>query len=272
VENLLFRLRELVIQAGDSAYSSSERNVIAQDIAARTQDLQGIYNLQLANGEYLFSGYQGFARPFESTPAGRVEFSGDTGQRSLQISSGVDVEVRDNGKDLFIDIPSANNTFVAASDANNTGSGDINVGRIVDQAAYDAVYPDDLVIVFDDPLGPGSYTINQRDRATGVLTPLATNTYTAGDPVTVAGVEVIVQGTPASGDQFTLAASSTQSLIATIQRVAISIANSPDTTAGDTARARDCRGAEQSVAGGNACVFEACRSGLAPESARYRQG
>jgi flagellar hook-associated protein 3 FlgL len=176
-------------------------------------------------------------RPFESSPAGRTEFNGDTGQRFLQISSGVDVEVRDNGKGLFIDIPAANNTFVADADVNNTGTGDINVGRIVDQAAYDAVFPDDLVIVFDDPLGPGSYTINRRDRATGVLTPLSTDTYAAGDPITVAGVEVILQGTPASGDQFTLAASNTQSLVATIQRVAISIGNSPDTAAGDIARA-----------------------------------
>jgi hypothetical protein len=93
-----------------------------------------------------------------------------------------------------------------------------NVGRIVDQAAWDAVFPDDVVISFDEPLGPDSFSIYQRDDATGTLTLLDSQQFEVGEPVTVAGLEVRIVGTPASGDEFTLEATNQQSLVTTIQR------------------------------------------------------
>jgi flagellar hook-associated protein 3 FlgL len=232
VENVLFRLRELVISGGNGAYTGTERIAIANELDERAQELIGIFNSQQANGEFLFSGFEGLTRPFVTRPGGVVEYQGDTGQRLLQVSTGVDVEVRDNGRGLFVDIDAANNTFRTFAGSANTGSGDIDVGRIVDQAAYDAVFPDDILVSFDDPLGPGSFSIYQRDATTGILTLLGSQLFVPGQPVTVAGVEFRLAGIPASGDEFTLEAGNRQSLLTTIQRISMVLASSADTPAG----------------------------------------
>jgi flagellar hook-associated protein 3 FlgL len=236
VENVLFRLRELVVSAGNGAHTATERGAIADELDERAEELLGIFNSQQANGEFLFAGFEGLTRPFEKRPGGVVEYMGDTGQRFLQVSTGVDLEVRDNGKGLFVDIPSANNTFRTLRGAANTGTGDLNVGRIVDQAAWDAVFPDDIVISFDEPLGPDSFSIYQRDDATGVLTLLDSQAFEVGEPVVAAGLEVRIVGSPASGDEFTLEAANRQSLITTIQRISMVLGSSADTPEGATER------------------------------------
>ena len=178
----------------------------------------------------------------------------------MEIGSGLEVQSRDNGRELFVDIPAAANTFVTRPAANNQGSGDISAGRIVDQAAYDAVYPDDLVVRF----GAGTYQVDRIDRATGAAsTVLAPQPYVAGEAltITVAGTEVGIVGSPAPGDAFVLEASATQPLLLTVQRLADGLRNIPDTAAGATERARvvaealnSIDQAEQSVAASRASL------------------
>ena len=237
VENILFRLRELVIQSGDGAFSNSERASIITEAQALRESLIGIGNSQLANGEFLFSGFQGDTQPFVTRATGAVEYQGDQGRRFLQISPGVDVEVRDNGRKLFVDIAAANNTFVSRVNALNTGTGDIDTGRIVDQATFDAIFPDDLIITFDNP--PSTFSVAQRDHVTGILTPvIAAQPYVAGQAITIGGVEFHIIGTPAIGDEFIIESSTSQSLVDTVQRFITGLQASPDTPAGSIERTR----------------------------------
>lgn len=236
VEESLFRLRELFVAAGNAAYGAADRASIAAELDSRALELQGLFNGQGANGEYLFGGYQGDAPPFVTRPGGAVEFRGDTGQRFLQVSTGIDIAVRDNGLDLFEGIPAANRTFITRTGPANTGSGNIDAGRIVDQAAFDTVYPDDVVLRFDAPLGPGSFSAYQRDRTTGSLTLISTQTFSAGMSLRVAGAEVKLVGTPAAGDEFVLEASNRQPLITTIQRMAAALRLTDDSDAGRAER------------------------------------
>jgi flagellar hook-associated protein 3 FlgL len=185
VEDSMFRLRELFVAAGNAAYGSAERKSIALELDAKAAELQGLFNAQGANGEFIFGGYQGSSAPFATRPGGAVEYRGDTGQRYLQISTGVDIAVRDNGQALFDGMPAANQTFITRLGSSNTGTGNIDTGRIVDQAAYDAVYPDDIVLSFDAPLGPDSVSAYRRDRSTGLLTLVSTQAFAAGSPIRV---------------------------------------------------------------------------------------
>ncbi len=236
VENILFRLRELTIQAGDGALSTNERQSLIAEAEALADQLVGIGNSQLANGEYLFSGFQGDTVPFVRRSTGVVEYRGDDGRRFLQINSSVDVEVRDNGRKLFVDVPAANNNFVTRVSSANTGSADIDVGRVVDQAAWDAVFPDDLVVTFT---GPATYDISQRDRVTGALTPITVGAaYVDGQTITAAGAEFTIVGAPAAGDEFVLQASNRQSLVSSVQRLIAGLRAAPDTPVGNTERAR----------------------------------
>lgn len=236
VENVLFRVRELVIQGGDGALSSTERGAIAAELDQQVEALVSIFNARSATGEYLFSGFQGATRPFVQRADGAVEYVGDEGQRFLQINGASDVEVRDNGKRLFVDVPAANNTFVSSASVANAGTGGISIGRIVDQAAYDAIFPDDIFVSFDEPAGPGSFSVYRRDNTTQSLTVLTTATYVPGEAVQVAGVEFTLSGAPASADEFVLESSATQPLTATIQRISALLRSSADTEAGDTER------------------------------------
>lgn len=237
VEDSLYRLRELFVSAGNGAYTRYERSTIAAELESKALELQGLFNTQSASGEFTFGGYQGSAAPFVTRPGGAVEYRGDTGQRSLQVSTGVDVVVTGNGRDLFENIPSANNTFATRVGSANTGSGNIDPGRIVDQAAYDGAFPDDIVLSFDAPLGPDSFSAYRRDRNTGALTLVSTQAFASGSPVIVAGAQVQIVGTPAAGDEFTLLASNRQPLIATVQRLAATLRATEDSAAGALERA-----------------------------------
>ncbi|MFM7783734.1 MAG: flagellar hook-associated protein FlgL, partial [Gammaproteobacteria bacterium] len=186
----------------------------------------------------LFAGFQGRDPAFETRPGGVIEYAGDSGQREIQVGNGIDIAVRDNGRALFVDVPAANKTFQTELGSANTGSGDIDVGRIVDQAAYDAVYPDDLVIQFSTTV-PGQIDVLRRNATTGTsaaLVPPVSFSYSAGSPINVGGVEVRVSGTPAAGDEFIVKASTTQSLFTTVQRLSMALRSSPDTPAGAVER------------------------------------
>ena len=240
VENLLLQLQDLALQAGSPAVSEAELATIVAGIEQAGKQLLSIFNARSsAYSDYLFAGFSGDTQPFVQSAAGRIDYAGDDGERRVTIGSGLEVQSRNNGRELFVDIPAAANTFVTRIAAANTGSGDISAGRIVDQAAYDAVYPDDLVVRFG--VTPGTYQVDRIDRATGALsTVLPPQPYVDGEPltITVAGAEVGIVGSPAPGDEFVLEASATQPLLLTVQRLADGLRNIPDTPAGAAERAR----------------------------------
>ena len=239
VETVLLQLREYALQAGNATLSANERSTLVAGIEQAGEQLLAIFNTRSAYGVYLFAGFSGDTPPFVPSAAGRVDYVGDDGERRVAIGAGLEVQSRNNGRELFVDIPAAANTFVTRTAAGNSGSGDISAGRIVDQAAYDAVYPDDLVVRFG--VVPGTYQVDRIDRATGALSNvLPPQPHVDGVPltITVAGAEVRVTGSPSPGDEFVLEASTTQSLLLTVQRLADGLRNIPDTEAGATERAR----------------------------------
>ena len=239
VENVLLQLREFALQAGNGTLSVNERRTIVAGIEQAGQQLLSIFNTRSAYGDYLFAGFSGDTQPFVQSAAGRVDYAGDDGERRVAIGAGLQVQSRNSGRELFVDIPAATNTFVTRNVALNSGSGDISVGRIVDQGAYDAVYPDDLVVRFG--IAPGTYQVDRIDRTTGAASVvLPPQPYVDGAPltITVAGAEVRITGSPAPGDEFVLEASATQSLLLTVQRLADGLRNIPDTEAGAIERQR----------------------------------
>jgi flagellar hook-associated protein 3 FlgL len=104
--NLLQNVRDRVVQAGNSALNSSDRQSIATDIESSFSALIGIANSQNGAGDYLFSGYQGGTLPFAlASPldtASTVAYSGDDGQRLLQVSASRQMAVNVAGSDLFM--------------------------------------------------------------------------------------------------------------------------------------------------------------------------
>lgn len=122
VSNVLQRVRELSLQAANTAVvSQSDRIAIAQEMQQRVQEMLGLLNTRDTNNEYIFSGFKGDTQPFQQSAGatlnnnGTVFYRGDEGQRQVQVASSTFVAANDSGYSLFVDVPSATNSFTTRS-------------------------------------------------------------------------------------------------------------------------------------------------------------
>ncbi len=207
VQNQLQSLRDLALQANSGTVSSSSLSAIATQAGQIQQSLIGLANTQNGAGEYIFSGYSTQTQPFTASATGAT-YAGDQGQRQVQIGAGQSLAVGDTGNTVFNQIPTGNGTFTVTPAAANTGSGIVGATSVSNPAAYNG----------------GSYSINFTsatayqvlDSTNAVV---STGTYTAGQTIAFGGLQVTMNGTPASGDSFSVAPSAHQSLFTTVQNL-----------------------------------------------------
>ncbi len=212
VGDLLQRVRELAVQANNAPLNNANRNAIAQEIRQRLDELLGLSNTKDANNEHLFSGYQGLVQPFSPDASGSFNYSGDEGQRYLQIGATRQVAVGDSGATVFRAIRNGNGVFTTQENAANTGTGIIDPGTV-----NGTFIPDTYTLAFTQllPTDPVTYT------ATGVASGLvASGTYISGSSISFNGVQTGITGTPANGDSFTVTPSANQDIFTTVQNFA----------------------------------------------------
>ena len=137
------RLHELAVTAGNSTLSASNRKGIAVELRARFDEMMGLANSTDGTGQYQFSGYMGSTKPFGgnvdalvngTTPD--VTYSGDDGQRTLQVAATRHLEVSDAGTDVFMRIKNGNGQFTTNYAAGNTGTGIADAGSVTNPAAW----------------------------------------------------------------------------------------------------------------------------------------
>ena len=205
VQNQLQTLRSLALEANSGTLSPQNLAALSSQATQIQQTLVGLANTQNGNGEYIFAGYAAQNQPFAQTASG-ASYAGDQGQRSVQIGAGQTIAIGDNGNTVFNQIPNGNGTFTVTANPANTGSGLVGASTVTDLAAYGGgVY----TIAFTSS---SSYQV--LDAAHAVVT---SGTYTAGQAISFAGVQVSLSGQPATGDSFAIAPSASQSLFATVQ-------------------------------------------------------
>ncbi len=110
VSNALQRARELAVRANNDTLGPEERNAIALEIREIMGEVKGLANTKDASGEYIFGGFQSQTIPFSDNGAGVFTYSGDQGQRQLQIGPSRQVAVGDSGLDVFMKIGNAAGT------------------------------------------------------------------------------------------------------------------------------------------------------------------
>lgn len=224
VTSLLQRVRDLAVQAGNTATLRPEDYTnIATEVNARMGELQDLLNTRNTYGDYIFAGYKGSQKPFVGTPMTGFSFQGSEGSLNVKVSESTTVAAADSGKDIFWNVPAAQNSMRTSASSANTSvpPAAIDVGRIVDQEAYDKFYPEDIIITYDG--GTNSLTLTARstgapltDPQTGL--PMAPIPYSAGTEINVHGVSVRLTGTPADGDQFFIDSSATQDILTMMNR------------------------------------------------------
>ena len=207
VQSQLQSLRDLALEANNATESGANLSAIATQVQQIQQSLLSLANTQDGSGNYIFAGYATQTQPFALTATG-ASYSGDQGQRQVQLAAGQTVVVGDNGDLVFNQIKTGNGTFNVTAGAANTGSGIIGASSVTNAAGYDG----------------GAYTIqftapNTYEVLNSANVAVTTGTYTSGQAISFDGVQVTLTGTPATGDTFDVAPSTNQSVFTTVQNL-----------------------------------------------------
>ena len=227
----LTRLKELTIKAGDGSMTITDRQAVAAEVREILGGTVDLMNAKDAGGEYLFGGFKGGTLPFQKNENGRYDYAGDEGQRFLSIATSTTVATGDNGKNLFVDVQAADNSFTTQVNPLNQGAGFINPGFVVDEEAYAEFYPEDLVITFnaDSAITPpgANYTVRQASDGR-VIEGFSAQSYSEGTEIIVAGIAVKISGETKPGDEFLVDSSEKQSITDTIYRLMDGLNNLED--------------------------------------------
>jgi flagellar hook-associated protein 3 FlgL len=199
VTNILQRVRELTVQAGNGALSQADRQAIGTELGVREDELLSLMNSRNARGEYLFSGFQGKTAPFARLADGSYSYNGDEGSRSLQIASSLDVQINDNGQAVFENATNASRlTLSSAPPAPSTALS----GMLVDDEVSFANFPAaGIQLDFNDP-DPLKYTLTTLPLP-GVATAGRLDSK-LDTLVHFSGAAFYVNGAPPAGTVFTI--------------------------------------------------------------------
>ncbi|MDB6158106.1 MAG: flagellar hook-associated protein 3 [Gammaproteobacteria bacterium] len=202
--NLLQSARDLAVEANNAALTSAQRHDIATQLQQQLQDLVSIGNQRDSTGNYLFAGTASSTLPF-SQSGNSIAYSGASSVSQVQIAANQRISGGDTGATAFMNIPAGNGTFTTAAAAANTGTGSIDTGTVTNPSAW---VPDTYTIAFTSP------TQYQVTNSGG--TAVTAGTFAPGDTISFNGIQVGITGTPATGDQFTVAKAGTASAFSTL--------------------------------------------------------
>ncbi len=228
VTNIIQRMQELAIQAGNTAtLSENEYISLSNEVDSRLDELSNLLNSQNANGDYIFGGYKSSEEPFVGNVNTGFRYLGDEGQQFIKVANNTTVAASDSGKEIFVNIDSATNTMnTSASSANRADPpATISIGQVLDQEAYDDFYPEDIVITFnqDNAIAPAGKNFTAREKSTGRII-VANEPFFQGREIEMRGLSFRITGTPASetpsdsGDQFFIESTQKQDILTTVAR------------------------------------------------------
>lgn len=255
VGDLIQSVRTLAVQGGSAALTDRDRKSIATEMRQRFDELLGLANGADGSGQYQFSGYMGSTKPFSGTVETGVTYAGDEGQRQMQASSSRQIAVSNSGNDVFMRIRNGNGYFVTDATAGNAGTGVIDGGAVLDPAKWGSAGNNkNFTIRFavDNAVVPPVTTYDIVDNVSGnsLLTGAAPGaapyprTFAPGQAISLKsqgaepafdyGAQLIISGQPATGDTFTVNASSSQSVFSTIGSLITALETASSTTNGNT--------------------------------------
>ncbi|MDE0854820.1 MAG: flagellar hook-associated protein FlgL [Nevskia sp.] len=212
VSSALQQIQTLALQANNATLGTSDRQTIA---AQMQQQLNGILqqaNTQDSSGQYIFAGTNSSSAPFSQTATG-ASYNGNSNVNMLALGPTSEIAAGDAGDAVFMQLKSGDGNIAVSASASNSGGATLTAAAVSNTAAYNG----------------GTYTVQFSgsqyqvlDSASNVV---SSGAYTAGSAIQFAGVSLTLTGTPASGDSFTVAPSTSQNLFSGIQNMINLVAN-----------------------------------------------
>lgn len=197
---LMIKIKELLVSAGNGAYTDAERGDIARQLEGLREQLLAVSNRTDSNGRTLYGGLGGASVPFVDvyTPTGTgVVFQGLRGQPAPGDTS---LPQTLDGEAIWMRVPQGNGQFTLTVPTTNTGTVHSNAGEVVDTAAATGDdYRVDFALVGDEM----QYTLT--NATTGVAVPGHTGVpYRSGATLNFDGLSFTMSGNPADGDRMDL--------------------------------------------------------------------
>ena len=218
ITEVLQRVRELTLQAGDPAYSPSDLAALGAEMSVRVEEVLALANSRDGQGNYLFSGFQGDQQPFEVSD-GVVRFLGDSGVRELAIADDRTVAISDSGARLF-DRATVNFQSVRVSAAASIDSEPPQLQvRVRDSEILAQSTARRLTLEVREV--EGDIVIEARDRADGSL--LASAISDSAGPLVgleSLGLDLQFAAAVAPGDRYLVEVNEQQGLLTTINSIA----------------------------------------------------
>lgn len=113
------------ISAGADTQSAEKRDFLAVEMKGILQNIVGLANTQDGTGLYIFGGYHSESQPFSLNSAATqpyslgpqtyVSYSGDAGQQVVQVTASKDMNVNENGLDVFMKVEDASGSVIGRS-------------------------------------------------------------------------------------------------------------------------------------------------------------
>ena len=188
-----------VVQAGGTL-SDPDRQALVAELQAAREQLVGLANATDGNGQYLFSGHDGYAQPVTLNADGSVTYGGDNGQRIIQVDQSRQMAGSDVIADIFGKAASGSMAYIMQAAAANTGTGQFGKVSFDAPAAGNNV-GQDFIITFSDVGGVLSYTA---DTVPGSVPAPAPVPFVEGQTIDMGGVRASISGQPAAGDTYTV--------------------------------------------------------------------
>jgi len=203
VTTLMQDVKSRLVQAGNGTLSDTDRATLADVLSSAKSSLLALANTTDGNGQYLFSGSKGDAKPYVQGGTGSVTYNGDQSQRNIQVDQTRQLAGSDPGSDIFQRATPGTNAYLTEAADANTGTALISSPQITDPSG--ANVGKDFQIDFTSPT---SYTVTITDNSTTppTSTTTAPTAYSSTDTSIdlPGGVQVAFSGQPAAGDSFTV--------------------------------------------------------------------
>ncbi len=221
VTSVLQYVRERALQGANSTLGADERRMLANDVRQQIQALVEIANRDDGNGEYLFAGTSTGAAPFARGTTG-VNYLGDSTNRVIRVSNSQAIADGHSGADVFMNVAERNGVFRTGVTPTNTGSGTIDVGRVVNSTAWVA---DNYSLQFTSPTD-----WQVVDDTLPTPTVIASGTgFTSGQSISFLGANVTISGTPATGDSFSITPAQKTDMFAMLEELATTLGSATTT-------------------------------------------
>jgi len=207
--------RQLVVSAGNGAYTQTERDAVVQQLVGLRDQIMGYANSKDTDGLPLFQALGSAQSPFTGAAAS-VQFKGLPGQHAsgnTQIAKVLD------GNAAWMSVPTGNGVFQVSLGTTNTGKALSDLGKVTNPSALTG---NNYSITFTVVGSVTTYDVVDNGPPPPAL-PAAPTSVLSGqpftNPATIAfdGLSLQISGLPDNGDRFDITASEPSSVFTVLE-------------------------------------------------------